>query len=203
MSPYDALRQIASASVYQSALPIGLPNRKFRFGCHIYICLAQNMAQNHIMRWWRESCLPGKTNRSSILRSLQHFWVAVRGSALPQHTHNACKQLVLASLPFFGSILEARTLHPSGQMVEKWSGRIVCSLKRHKVFASYKDLDCSPYTGCKADNCTHNAHSWKANPFTLPFWHLCLPNVNLKRKKNCKRPEAHRPYQGHHIAESN
>ncbi len=95
----------------------------------------------------------------------------------------------------------AQTLHPTGQVFDRWSGRGVFSLKRHKVFASYNDLGYSPYTSCKADDCTLNAQCLKANPFTLPSWHLCLPDVNLNRKKNSKRPEAQCPYQGHHIVE--
>ena len=38
----------------------------FQFGCQIWLKVIT-------MPWWRESCLPGKTNPSSILRSLQHF----------------------------------------------------------------------------------------------------------------------------------
>ena len=45
------------------------------------------------------------------------------------------------------------------------------------------------------------AHTMQANPFTLPSWHLCLPDVNLNGKKDCKRPESNRPYQAHHIVE--
>ena len=103
------------------------------------------------------------------------------------------------SLPLYSM---AQTLQPTGhRSFDRWLGRSVFSPKRHKAFASYNDLGYSPYTSCKADNCTHNAQCLKAHPFTLPSWHLCLPDVKFNRKENSKWPKAHCPYQGHHIVE--